>query len=1027
MYASQKARKLGIFSSLVAIVVCIVLITGSTFSLFTGGTNADISISAGQIKVEANIENLKLSSLGVEQTGGKFANGGTAKLEGNQLDLSNVTPGDRAEFDITVKNTSSVSISYAITWAIAGDLADYLTVTVDDAPFEKGTTDWNDWLLENKDRNVKHTVAIELPKNINNDAMGLSATIDFDLAAVQYNAIDETVESADQLELAINSLDGAKLEDNIVVPEGEQIVIPENKEFTIDLNGYTITSEDGESPIVNNGELTIIGETASYALVKRAASEKTVSTITANGASAIVNNGIAYIEGVTIIGNNAKDVAPVIVNNGEMTISNTTIKNTAVNGDSAIENYADLTLNGVTVIGAPMDETGYPDYAIVNAGELEITDSNVTSDRGAIRNNGTANLVINSGNFIVTDAADGRNMTLHTIYGYGSSTVTIYDGNFEMNHTSTSGASVICPYGATIYIYGGNFRDAMDDSTWTSTGNFQNYMGMSARPYVYGGSFDDTTVNKWVADGYTVSTLNGINYVVKSTDKVVEGANGEAITVPEEVEDVLTETEEKTVQQALNEAVAAGKSIYIAEAGTYTIPNVNNKALTIAGSKDVVIARAVGSYAGSEITFNGVSISCSNAGYIGFYDVKDEIYVNCTISGQPFLYGQNVSFTGCTFEQDGIGQYNVWTYTAKNVTFDGCVFNCADRSVLIYSEGGATANGPQTVTFNGCKFNSETACEGKAAIEIGTSAEHNTVNVIINDCTVNGFALGSVSEDYLYNPKNGDKHNIVLDGVTIVGTGLGKDSDGNYYVYNATGLKNLKSWIDANIARGLWGKTYYIMADIDATDVEWAGIWLSPDSSVAKGFTFDGKGHTISNLTIVPGKNGASALFAGATQGGNSDVPTTFTNLTFDNLTVNGANNYHVGSVWGAAYGDITLDGVNVINSKISGGCNVSALVGRNDTGDHTIIFKDCSVKNTSVEAIRVADRCGASAFLGMALKTPAITVTVVFEGNNVAEGNTLTSVEGLVGGGIYAIANYGEETWNTPIAVDDFTNYTNK
>ena len=942
MYASQKARKLGIVSSIVAIVVCIVLITGSTFSLFTGSTDSDITISAGQITLNADIENLALSSLGVNMAGTTFANGGSAALNDAKLDLTNVTPGDRVEFDIVVYNTSSVSISYAITWKIEGALKDYLKVTVDNAAFENGTSDWNEWLVENKATDVVRKVAIELPKGTNNDAMGLSASIAFDLAAVQYNAVDETVESADQLELAIENFEAAKLEGNIVVPAGEKIEIPEDKEFTLDLNGYTITSENGESPIVNDGKLVIIGGTSTFARTRSAAAEKASGIITANGASAIVNNGEAHIEGVTILGNIAKDVAPVILNNGEMTIVNATIENTAINGDSAIKNTGNMIMLNANVIGSAMGETGYPAYAVANTGKLEITGSNVTSDRGCINNSGKAELVINSGSLVVSNAADGRNMTLHTIYGYGSSTVTIYDGNFEMNHTSTSGASVICPAGATINIYGGNFRDAMDDSTWTSTGNFQNYMGYSARPYVYGGSFDDDTVKKWIADGYTVSTLNGINYVVKSGDKVVEGANGESITVPEEVEDVIVGTEEKTVQQAINEAAKAGTSIYIAEAGTYTVPEVGGKTFTIAGSKDVIVERGQGSLAGSAITFNGVSINCSDNGYIGFYDIAEENYVNCTITGQPFLYADKVTFTGCTFNQAGIGQYNVWTYAAKNVTFDGCVFNCADRSVLIYSEGGATADGPQTVTFNGCKFNSETAADGKAAIEIGTSAEHNTVNVIINDCTVNGFAAGSVSENNLYNPKNGDKHNIVLDGVTIIDTGLGKIAETNaYYVYNETGFMKMHDILAA--CKAGRNAMINIMADLDMTDRAWSTVDSHVDANSSI-IGINGNGHTISNLTI----NG-QAMFSRFSGIGDVEIK----DLTFDGATVN-TTGINASILCVQTYQNVLLDNVDIKNSSITGAYKVAPYIGsvyNENPSSITATLKNCDVSNTTVTA----------------------------------------------------------------------------
>ena len=448
-------RKSGIIVSLTAIVLCVILITGSTFSLFTGGTNADISISAGQIKVDANIENLKLSSLGVEQTGDKFANGGTAKLNSNKLDLSNVTPGDRAEFDIIVKNTSSVSISYAITWAIAGELATYLNVTVDGAPFANGTSDWNEWLLEDVAEPVTHRIAVELPKNIGNEAMSLTATIDFDLAAVQYNAIDETVQSGDQLELAITYGDRAILASDVTLKE--DLVIPAGKTFTIYLGSYSINTNGFE--IINNGTL-IIEDNAPQATVysmRRAASAagSILGTIVNNGTLTVTENttietienvGTATIEGATVA---------TVNNAGTATIAGATITaidNTAeaaklvITGEAVVESItadkqADITISdgsfGFDVpnewmeegLGATEDENG--NFVIAPAtvmigekGFVTFADAAAKAAAGdtiTLLEDQTmsANVTVPSG---VTIDADGKSITGATIYADGDLT-----------------------------------------------------------------------------------------------------------------------------------------------------------------------------------------------------------------------------------------------------------------------------------------------------------------------------------------------------------------------------------------------------------------------------------------------------------------------------------------------------------------------------------------------------------------------------------------------------------------------------
>lgn len=40
------------------------------------------------------------------------------------------------------------------------------------------------------------------------------------------------------------------------------------------------------------------------------------------------------------------------------------------------------------------------------------------------------------------------------------------------------------------------------------------------------------------------------------------------------------------------------------------------------------------------------------------------------------------TFNGCTFKQTSPNAYNVWTYGAKEVDFNDCIFECAGKSVL---------------------------------------------------------------------------------------------------------------------------------------------------------------------------------------------------------------------------------------------------------------------------------------------------------------------------------------------------------
>ena len=215
----------------------------------------------------------------------------------------------------------------------------------------------------------------------------------------------------------------------------------------------------------------------------------------------------------------------------------------------------------------------------------------------------------------------------------------------------------------------------------------------------------------------------------------------------------------------LAEAVQNGaKNVYL-ENGTYTLASYP-AGLKLVGCGDNVVFDATGKKYGvhGDLTIENVEVRYSNENYTGFQHTNLEVYKNCTIVGQPFLYGNKVTFEGCTFEQTSASAYNVWTYGAKEVEFVNCVFNSAGKSVLIYTESGAG----QSVLFEGCTLNASAPVDCKAAIEIDSSLISGLFDITINDTTATGFANGNVSGNSLWNNKKGDKTTITVDGVKVL-------------------------------------------------------------------------------------------------------------------------------------------------------------------------------------------------------------------------------------------------------------------
>lgn len=327
-----------------------------------------------------------------------------------------------------------------------------------------------------------------------------------------------TIISADSNELVIEEIIVGTADDTFVVTENVYIkkltVKRGNVEVygSVDYIGRPANYATEELPetiyvyVIDNGKVGSIGEGVSFAsnmsgVVSNAAQLMEALNIQAGDRAEITlvddivltetavvlegTNVTLNLNGKTISGNVNKEEhtdKSVINNEGTLKLVGGAIKNTSTNGDAVIRNSGSLVLDGVKLEGAPIADGSYPAYAVYTSGSLVVEEgTEITSDRGAISLQNGANVTINGGNINVTDALGTRVLTTHVIYASGSeSKLTINDGNFAMNYNAAAntGASVICPAGATIKVYGGNFTYL---GTVGQSGIFQNYMGYGPR------------------------------------------------------------------------------------------------------------------------------------------------------------------------------------------------------------------------------------------------------------------------------------------------------------------------------------------------------------------------------------------------------------------------------------------------------------------------------------------------------------------------------------------------------------------
>ncbi len=184
-------KKKTILSSLLTIVLCLGLIAGTTYALFTSEDKIDISVTSAKVNLEATVDGLTTSSMGVAQENNAFANGGGAAFEGETLTLSLMTPGDKVTFNIIGTNTSTVTTQYRyVVKCVEGtELIRALTITIGDKTFNDFVSYTSAWTtLAAETAFAPIPVVIEMPESIGNRFQGLETKIQILVEAVQGNA-----------------------------------------------------------------------------------------------------------------------------------------------------------------------------------------------------------------------------------------------------------------------------------------------------------------------------------------------------------------------------------------------------------------------------------------------------------------------------------------------------------------------------------------------------------------------------------------------------------------------------------------------------------------------------------------------------------------------------------------------------------------------------------------------------------------------------------------------------------------------
>ena len=330
-----------------------------------------------------------------------------------------------------------------------------------------------------------------------------------------------------------------------------------------------------------------------------------------------------------------------------------------------------------------------------------------------------------------------------------TATVTIENGTFIGN------IHAVYVYEGTAYIKGGfysvqqKYPDAAKADGFVLNCYDANRANGTAKIIVTGGTFVNfNPADCWAEGAHTNFVDKGYSVISEKHGEdtwytVVKGT-GATVGTQEDLNSAITNNETSTVK--------------LTEDGTYNLTDgiAKSKDVTFIGTKDTVIdvcqnldgesgVNAGMNYQdGATLVFKGVTILGQVSGNYGGIVRAATTFEDCTIKGKLTLYG-DTTFINCTFENQN--DYSIWTWGAKNVTFEGCTFMTGGKAINLY--GGADHPGaPTTVlTVNNCTFNdSNNGAAGKAAIEVGNDYGA-TYILTVNNVTVNGFAVNTEGEN----------------------------------------------------------------------------------------------------------------------------------------------------------------------------------------------------------------------------------------------------------------------------------------
>ena len=694
--SNRKQTKRALLTSIMALVMCVVMLVGTTFAWFTDTASTNVN------KIEAGKLDVQMLDKGGNDLEGKTLN--WVKAEGGKNQQVLWEPGCSYDLEsFKIKNNGNLKLKYKV----------LINGLIGNAELLKA---------------IDFTVAVANPALTPKDGTSTVSTV------AGLNSFEGTLDAG--AETGLITITGKMKTDAGNTYQGKTI-----DGIAITVYAAQMTGEYDSS--VNNYDedatydYTFVAD-SSEAETALSANEKNIYVALAGDVSFDVNVsatpskllGGADTELIVIEGhghkltfhNSNNDSGAVSRAGTKLVIKNAVIDNSGYNAAGGVWNSHDIVFNGEV----ELENVTFTNAVALN-GKATLTNVQI-SDQNAAQD--TYMLWIRAGSDVTLNnvTIDGKSAV-----GKANRAIAIKDEYID-NPTETTltvnGLTATSDKYAAIYV----------TSKSATTINLNGVIDVTG-----------TKVNDRVVQKDSSST--GEITVSDNSTKVVKAAT------QEELKNAITAVEVgKSAKVELGEGtytlynVAAGKT-----KNTSLVIEGAGKDSTVFTAGDLTITNASGegssdySYENSEVVFKDMTINVGTGDYKGFVRAKSLYFENCKIVGRGSYWGVgSVVFKNCEFA-DNAGDYNIWTYAGTDFTFDGCTFNSSfGKFINAYKEQRVDS----TLNFIKCSFNytgSGTASKPAVCLKSYTDI---VWTVTFMDCTSNA-ATDSGTGSNLYSIEAG--------------------------------------------------------------------------------------------------------------------------------------------------------------------------------------------------------------------------------------------------------------------------------